>query len=378
MSKNKRRRLAGKMQPAHRPLARPDKALGMSRPALQKPNHASSQHQRPADAVIPFHPEDAILLIGEGDFSFAVSLVKHHVNKFRHLSATCFDSKDELLEKFPQAEANIVAILETGREGNQSKVDTNTGGDSTLDSNTLSEHEEWNGFNSDREEQKQEPEINSNETNEEGESLQNTTSVHYSIDATRLIKPTQTPRAIRRPPTASGKWDRIVFNFPHTGGLSTDVNRQVRANQALLHSFLENCVSMLVPEGTVLVTLFEGEPYTLWNIRDLARSVGLKVVRSWKFDWTIWQGYQHARTVGNIQEKVSNVKIVHEDDAGNMRESRTLRPGKWRGEERDARTYEFALPEPAPALGAGRSTLRPKQRGEKRKQDKRSDSSDSE
>ena len=35
-------------------------------------------------------------------------------------------------------------------------------------------------------------------------------------------------------------WERVVFNFPHVGGKSTDVNRQVRYNQGtfFLPSFL--------------------------------------------------------------------------------------------------------------------------------------------
>ena len=28
-----------------------------------------------------------------------------------------------------------------------------------------------------------------------------------------------------------GGWERIIFNFPHVGGLTKDVNRQVRYNQ---------------------------------------------------------------------------------------------------------------------------------------------------
>jgi len=72
------------------------------------------------------------------------------------------------------------------------------------------------------------------------------------------------------------------------------------------------------------VTLFEGEPYTLWNIRDLARHAGLCVARSFEFRAEAYPGYRHARTLGNIK------------NGGE---------GAWRGEERSARTYEFTLKE---------------------------------
>lgn len=131
-----------------------------------------------------------------------------------------------------------------------------------------------------------------------------------------------TKKRNKQPPsstTADGPWDMICFNFPHVGGLSTDVNRQVRANQELLVAFFKACLPLLsspvesdegeeswlssdssdsrddndddagsdsgtgrkrrnvrtVP-GQILVTLFEGEPYTLWNIRDLARHAGMR------------------------------------------------------------------------------------------------------
>lgn len=78
--------------------------------------------------------------------------------------------------------------------------------------------------------------------------------------------------------------------------------------------------------GQILVTLFEAEPYTLWNIRDLARHAGLKVVTSFRFPWGEYPGYRHARTVGEIEGK--------EREEGK-------RAGKWRGEEREARMYVF-------------------------------------
>lgn len=78
--------------------------------------------------------------------------------------------------------------------------------------------------------------------------------------------------------------------------------------------------SPISPNPTILVTLFEGEPYTLWNVKDLARHVGLRVQRSFRFRADAYPGYKHARTLGNVEGE---------------------RGGKWRGEEREARTFVF-------------------------------------
>jgi len=77
---------------------------------------------------------------------------------------------------------------------------------------------------------------------------------------------------------------------------------------------------LLAPSGSVIVTVFEGEPYELWNIRDLARHAGLKVGRSFRFQADAYPGYKHARTLGNI-------------NGG----------GGWKGEDRPARTYIFEV-----------------------------------
>ena len=158
--------------------------------------------------------------------------------------------------------------------------------------------------------------------------------MHHSIDATRL----STYKTLRREAADSGGFDTIAFMFPHTGGLSTDVNRQVRANQSLLVSFFQSCLELdkdgnprhnrnkkredqvpfLKLGGRVVVTLFEAEPYTLWNIRDLARHAGLKVVESFRFEWVDYPGYSHVRTLGAIEGG-----------------------GGWKGEERKARMYVF-------------------------------------
>lgn len=265
----------------------------------KKEKKAASKQQQPQnqDPIIPFDPLDRILTIGDGDLSFSRSLVDAH--GCAALLATTYDSAEEILEKYPQAQENKEAI--------------------------------------EAEEQR----------------------VLHGVDATKLGQ-----REVKK---QAGGWERVMFNFPHVGGKSTDVNRQVRYNQGMFsltfslvariadHIVLEMLVSffkavtpLLAPHGTVIVTLFEGEPYTLWNIRDLARHSGLEVQRSFRFQADAYPGYAHARTLGNIEGG-----------------------GGWKGEERLSRSYVFQH------KGAADVVKKQEAKNNKRKKMEESDDEDS-
>lgn len=117
-----------------------------------------------------------------------------------------------------------------------------------------------------------------------------------------------------------GGFDRIVFNFPHVGGKTKDLARQVRYNQELLLGFFKAAVPLLAPMGLVIVTVFEGAPYDTWDLKGLAKDAGLKSQRSLNFESGNYPGYKHARTLGNIEGG-----------------------GGWKGEDRPARTYLLEL-----------------------------------
>lgn len=265
-----------------------------------KPGPPKKQHKpQIIPPTIPFSPHERILLLGEGDLSFAVSLVKHH--NCTDVVATVFEkSEAELLEKYPHAAENIEAIKAPIEDDSQSEA----------------EGENW------------EEDYGSDWSEDEGKEKRsrkvNRSKIVYGIDATKGF-----PGSTSKPPP-----ERIIFNFPHVGGQSTDVNRQVRANQSLLVSFFKHALGTLSTwvkrsssntkssSPSITVTLFESEPYTLWNIRDLARHSGLQVERSFKFDWGVYPGYKHARTCGVIKGKDGK-------EAG------------WKGEDRGARSYIF-------------------------------------
>ena len=136
----------------------------------QPPSRKPTNGTKPHPPYIPFAPTDRILLVGEGDFSFSNSLLSAH--GCTHIVATRYDKVSALRSKYPQAASNIAAL-----EAEENCI------------------------------------------------------VRYGVDATKLGKPGVADGGGGGKEVKRGGFDRVVFNFPHVGGLTKDVNRQVRHNQ---------------------------------------------------------------------------------------------------------------------------------------------------
>ncbi|GJN91438.1 hypothetical protein Rhopal_004461-T1 [Rhodotorula paludigena] len=303
-----------------------------------------------AAAVQPFRRGERILLVGEGNFSFAHSLLLPLSTAAAASSSsqppplplvtpsllccTAFDSHAVAAQKYPDLASHVDALRSAGA------------------------------------------------------------TVLFGVDATRLEDSREVRDFARlgkvHAAAAKGKerevggirdegtgFDRIVFNFPHVGQGITDQQRNVRQNQTLLIDFYRSAALLLkrgpsragaagrrrsagrnadvsdddgdelgAPEataddadagedpslvpvpsapstrGTVLVTLRTGSPYSLWLPAQLATKPALllpsllppadlsaraklgnhqpayRTVTSWAFEPARWEGYEHRRTIG--------------------------------------------------------------------------------
>ncbi|KAF3347529.1 hypothetical protein VD0002_g8792 [Verticillium dahliae] len=353
-----------------------NKTASKQKQQKQQKHQQQHQNQKP---VLPFRPHDAILLVGEGDLGFAASLAAHH--GCTNLTATVLEKNEaELLEKYPHASEHIAKILAPNTAQPPPDSDNNNN-----NNNNGSEGEDEEDYDSD-----------GNPLPAAPQPPPTTNRILYNTDATALrpftAKVDHGPRTLLAGKV--GAFAHIVFNFPHVGGRSTDQNRQVRHNQALLVAFFARALPSLAPGGRVTVTLFEGEPYTLWNVRDLARHAGLDVDTSFRFPWAAYPGYRHARTLGVVKARGGARRGEHGDEGGAQQQEQEQEEGEgegegdeeeedgregrgplqarrkgesktaWKGEERAARSFVFKRKEEAAGDAAGKNKNKQKQKPE--------------
>ena len=210
-----------------------------------------------AAARSPYKPHHALLLIGEGNFSFARSLIDAPASSGftpipgRNVTATCYDSFVVAREKYADAQDNIDALRAAGAR------------------------------------------------------------VWDNIDATQLHNdsthfPPQPAVSLLSPPALS-HYDFIIFNFPHTGSGISDTHKNIQQHQQLLTAFLRSlsCATHLLSATTrIHVTVKAGEPYSSWHVPLLPRLLpqesrsSVRFVTSVPFYPHLYPLYHHRRTIG--------------------------------------------------------------------------------
>lgn len=240
------------------------------------------------DVFVPFHKKDRILIIGDGDFSYTLSIVKKKLINPKNVITTSYDTLEELQSKYGDVVDEHLKEL----------------------------------------------------------SALGVARVYHGIDGTRLAETLGVSIKKKRQGDGSGKSievlgglcvNNIIFNFPHVGKHIKDVERNVLKNQELLAGFFKSCGELYTilrkqrelrtgagykavdrdeaedeeedeeddgktptrDSEVITVTLFTGEPYDSWKIKRVAREqIGYSVQRSGRLEWRFFDGYCHRRTAG--------------------------------------------------------------------------------
>ncbi|RIA86345.1 hypothetical protein C1645_727126 [Glomus cerebriforme] len=222
-----------------------DKINSLSHPYSKPKNKNKPTFIRPPPPP-PYKSEDKILLLGEGNFSFAHSLAKNILHTGHFITATCFDSEKILNEKYDDAKDHIKSFIESGGQ------------------------------------------------------------VIYEVDATqlekcKLLKDKRFDKIVFNFPHAG-----LGIKDQDRNILSNQKLIQAFFNSAIPFLSSKSLYSD-TNDGEIHITTKTGEPYNQWNIKKLAKSTGqLAIKETIDFIPNQYPGYEHRRTLGYQRGKSKN------------------------------------------------------------------------
>ncbi|WWC91895.1 uncharacterized protein L201_006844 [Kwoniella dendrophila CBS 6074] len=142
-----------------------------------------TQKSKQQKSIIPFTKDDSILLIGEGNFSFTLSLLYSPFNlNGSQILSTVYDFEEITYKKYPDSKEIIQELKSKG------------------------------------------------------------VKIEFGVDATNLEKTSKliAPKKGKGKHKEKRRWSKVVFNFPHVGAGITDQDRNILTNQHMLLGFFKS------------------------------------------------------------------------------------------------------------------------------------------
>ncbi|KAK1362412.1 DUF2431 domain-containing protein [Heracleum sosnowskyi] len=94
-------------------------------------------------------------------------------------------------------------------------------------------------------------------------------------------------------------FDRIVFNFPHSGIFKEKNASVIELHKGVVRGFLRNAIELLTRNGEVHITHKTEDPYVRWDIKELAEETGFRLVEESCFYIWEYAGYSNKRGQGS-------------------------------------------------------------------------------
>lgn len=278
--------------------------------------------------TIPFDKQDTILLLGEANFSFSLSLLREPHNVPAHqILATVYDSERTTLEKYPDAAENIRLLKEEGV-----RVEFGVDAGALEKCKAVGKGRRWSRviFNFPHVGTcaiylpilRYSPFTGAGITDQDRNIL---TNQHMLLKFFRSVEPllTEGPTHIPIPQSSSSKSNSKDKQKRKQKKPSSDDEAAPEPEDEEEDFFFNDDPTFTNPKivvpkeftppkraGTVLITILSCPPYTLWCLPQLAArpppicpgtnlpQPRYTLLRSFEFRPEIYEGYAHRRTIG--------------------------------------------------------------------------------